>query len=105
MDHVIPESTVPELTALLGSTEKEKAALLSQKENLFNLLEQGVYSSEVFLERSHVLQERINAVDDKILDLQKEIEYEKNNDAHIHSFIPSCKGLLSCYQRNIISFH
>ena len=97
LDDVIPESKVPELTDLLDVTEKEQAALLSQKENLFNLLEQGVYSSEVFLERSHVLQERLNAVDDKILDLQKEIEYERNNDAHIHSFIPSCKGLLSCY--------
>ena len=97
MDNVVPESKVPELTKLLESTENEKTSLLSQKENLFDLLEQGVYTSEVFMERSHVLQERINATDDKILDLQKEIEYEQNNDAHIHSFIPSCNGLLSCY--------
>ena len=97
LDNVIPESKVPELTNLLDGTQQEKASLLSQKENLFDLLEQGVYSSDVFLERSHVLQERINAIDDKILDLQKEIKYEQNNDAHIHNFIPSCKGLLSCY--------
>ena len=97
LDDIVPESKAPELMELLESAKTEKSTLLSQKEKLFDLLERGTYSSDVFLERSHSLQERINAADDKILDLQKEIEYEQNNDAHIHSFIPSCKGLLSCY--------
>jgi hypothetical protein len=94
---VVPESKVPELEQLLENTEKERLSLLSQKDNLYDLLEQGVYSTETFLERSHVLQERISDIDGKILSLQNEIEYERQNDAHIHNFIPACKGLLSCY--------
>lgn len=97
LEEIVPESRVPELEKLLSATENELTSLLSQKDNLYDLLEQGVYSTEVFLERSHVLQDRISETEGKILSLRNEIAYERENDAHIHSFIPSCKELLGCY--------
>ena len=97
LDAVVPESKIPKLEQLLTTTENERTALLSQKENLFDLLERGVYSTETFLERSHVLQNRISDVESKIVSLQNEIAYERQNDANIHNFIPSCKGLLQTY--------
>lgn len=91
------ENKVPEKEQLLSSAVSNHDLLLKQNGNLYDLLEQGVYTTEIFLERSHELQKRIKESEEHIEILKKDLEYEKEKIANIENFIPSCKELLSCY--------
>ena len=91
------ENKVPEKEQLLSSAISNHDVLLKQNGNLYDLLEQGVYTTEIFLERSHELQKRIKESEAHIEVLKKDLEYEKEKIANIENFIPSCMELLSCY--------
>lgn len=71
--------------------------LTKQLDNIYDLLEQGVYTTQVFLERSNALTQKINALEsDKSLlelDLQKELEREHNQA----TLIPKIENLLEVY--------
>lgn len=75
------------------ASEKEK--LLKQQAKLHDLLEQGVYDIDTFLERSNILAERIKLVDDKCSILKKELELEKQKKKH--NIIPKLDNLLKIY--------
>lgn len=47
----------------LARLEKEKEALQGQKEKLYDLLERGIYTEELFFQRSRDIAERISSVD------------------------------------------
>lgn len=94
---IMPESRVPEKERLLDVATQELNSLCSQNEKLYDFLEQGVYSTEIFLERSSTLQNRINEARDKVAQLNNELSRERKADAHINRFIPACKQLLNCY--------
>ena len=71
----------------LQSLKKELQGLKKQKLNLFNLLERGIYSDEVFLERSKNIDIRILNTEKEILNLNKQIEKEnKFNNEDIIKF-------------------
>ena len=91
------ENKVPEKEQLLSSAINNHDVLLKQNVNLYDLLEQGVYTTEIFLERSHKLQKRIKESEAHIEVLKKDLEYEKEKIANVENFIPSCKELLFCY--------
>ncbi|MGN1192504.1 MAG: recombinase family protein [Dorea sp.] len=97
LDPVTIQSQVPEKEHLLSLASKEHEQLLEQNERLYDLLEQGVYDTNMFLKRSQILQDKIRESDARIKELEKELEYEKEKDANINSFIPNCENLLSCY--------
>lgn len=88
---------IPELTAMLSTAHKTLDSLLSQKGNLYDLLEQGVYSVDVFTERQKLLSEKITAANDSISDIQSQIEEESNRKIQYDSFIPATKSLLGSY--------
>lgn len=94
---VLPESHVKEKEILVTAAESELTTLSGQREKLYDLLEQGVYTKDIFLERSHALQSRISDAKEKLSTLERELENERKIDAHILNFIPSCKTLLGCY--------
>ena len=94
---ILPESHAKEKEELVTAASSDLSTLEAQRERLYDLLEQGVYTNEVFLERSHNLQSRINDARDRLSSLEKELAQARQIDAHILNFIPSCKDLLSCY--------
>lgn len=94
----IPESKIPEKEKLLENAEKEYNLLISQKDRLYDLLEQGIYSTEIFLERSKRLQEQIREIAEKVNIFRKDLEDEKKRESNINNFIPACQNLLDCYQ-------
>lgn len=97
MEEVLPESKTPEKQKLLNHAKSEHEALIKQNHRLYDLLEQGVYTTEIFLERSKHLQERIEKSTANIENLEKDLDYEKNREANIKNFLPACHNLLSCY--------
>lgn len=91
------DDKIPEKESLLSSAVSSRDLLLKQRGNLYDLLEQGIYSNEIFIERSQELQKRIEEAEDQILMLNCDLEYEKEKQANINNFIPSCKDLLANY--------
>lgn len=93
----LPETRVPELEKILEASIQEYQTLESQKSRLYDLLEQGVYDSTTFLERSRSLQERLNKANAGIVRLKDELASEKEIEANITSFLPLCRELLGYY--------
>ena len=82
---------------LLQSTEKELKNLQDQKTRVYDFLEQGVYTTEVFLERSASIAEKITAAEKSVERLEKEIREEQARQENRKQFIPRCEHLLSHY--------
>lgn len=97
LQDTLPESRIPELEQLLGTARQEHDSLQKQRSRLYDLLEQGIYDSDTFLERSRSLQDRLELSQSGILKLEQELESERQIQANITGFLPACKDLLSCY--------
>lgn len=91
------KSLVPEKEKLLELALKENEQLKVQNERLYDLLEQGIYDTNMFIKRSKLLQDKIIESEHNIEELKKELIYEKEKEANINSFIPHCENLLSFY--------
>ncbi len=90
-------SSLSEKEILLSQKEKEMNLLSDQKGKLYDLLEQGVYSTEVFLERSEELHQRILSVSQSIKQIQKDLEQEQLLLSQKENFIPQCTHILEHY--------
>ena len=97
LQETLPESHVPELEQLLENARQEHDTLENQKSRLYDLLEQGVYDSETFLQRSRALQDRLEESLAGVTRLEQELESERKIQANITNFLPACRDLLSCY--------
>ena len=70
---------------------------MKRKQRQYDLLEQGIYSTEEFLERSRATAAELSACDAVILSLKQEIEHEQELQFQRSSFIPKCEDLLANY--------
>lgn len=77
--------------------EQELDKLHIQQSSLYDLLEQGVYSTEIFLNRSSQLKGRIDDTLASINSLKSEIAYEERKAHNRSEYIPKCKHLLEIY--------
>lgn len=93
----VHKSLIPEKTQILNRVRMEHEKLMFQKEKLYDLLESGVYTTEIFLERSGKLQEQIRQSEEHIQDLEDDLKKEQLREDNINNFIPACQSLLSCY--------
>lgn len=89
----------------LIALKKEYEILSNQKLKLFDLLEQGVYDNETFLERSSNLNERLKSTKSSIDELQKILIKKsetvvKNNIAKIEKVIDGYKLTDSVQKKN-----
>lgn len=83
---------------ILSEKEDDLAKLKKQRGSLYDLLEQGVYSTEVFLTRQKDLSEREKTLMEELSRLQDEIEYERKLESERVNFIPKCKKLIDNYE-------
>ena len=75
----------------------ELAALDKQLDNVHDLLEQGVYSTEKFLERSRVLAEKIQAAKDNLEAVESEIALDAVREESRRNIVPKVEHLLAVY--------
>lgn len=80
----------------LSDLKKELTLLNQQKMNTFDLLERGIYSDEVFIERSNNIASRISFIDEEITKLKDMIEKEKVK-VNINK-ITNFENILSAYK-------
>lgn len=77
--------------------EAEIATLDKQLCNIFDLLEQGVYSTDQFLERSQNLSERISSVKASRASLESNLNRHNENEHAAYQLMPKVKHLLDVY--------
>lgn len=86
-----------ELERALASAEMSLTKLNTQKGNLFDLLEQGVYTQEIFLERSRLLAARISEAEKAAQNLRKHLAALNNVKQARRQLIPRIKSVLEIY--------
>ena len=67
------EQQTDAIRKIIDDLQKNKKALISQKSNLHDLLEQGVYDADTFLDRSNVIAERLKSVSAAISEQQEQL--------------------------------
>lgn len=63
---------------LIHEKENELESLNAQKAKQYDLLEQGIYTTEVFLERAKTISASIQSCSDTIEKLKEEIKHDEN---------------------------
>lgn len=83
----------------LDRQKNELKKLEKQKDSLHDLLEQGVYDINTFLERQSVIVERIKEMKRTIEVLNKEILEEKSKEKNLDEVVPRIKSVLVEYEK------
>ena len=81
----------------LSQHESDLQKLNRQLENAFNLVEQGVYTLEVFRARQDTLNAGIAEIKNKMSDIQITVQKMKDSDSARASLIPQTETLLASY--------
>jgi DNA invertase Pin-like site-specific DNA recombinase len=90
-------STLHVLNSSLTDIDKEKDTLSKQLENAYDLVEQGVYSPELFLKRSKTIEKKLAECDQKKEDIQKQITREEMILNRRNILIPKIETTLNVY--------
>ena len=81
----------------VDAARKSLAALESQLDRTHSLLEQGIYTTETFLERSRLLTDRIAAARDALAASESELVNVQNREASRKSIVPNIEKLIDVY--------
>lgn len=84
-------------TSALQKIQAEITTLKKQSNNIYDLLEQGVYDTETFLERSKHINSRIAQEEESKAKLEAEIKLERLREESKQSIIPKVEKLLDVY--------
>lgn len=99
----IAQETLPdaagqqEIEQSLANTRKNLAKLNQQKESLYDLLEQGVYTRDVFLERSEMLAGRISETESTLRSLREHLYAKRNAEQTRPQLISHVQNVLDVY--------
>lgn len=85
-----------ELTERIFAAKKQLTTLKMQNETLHDLLEQGVYTIDVFLERSNILKDKISATEQQINEYQARLR-TINNKPTLQTLLPIMEHLIKNY--------
>ena len=84
---------------LLNKLTIEKATIEKQLDNIYNLLEQGLYDTKKFLERSNILTKKIENINKSILNLQTELSKKNTEKKSQDNRIPKVEKILELYYK------
>lgn len=82
---------------LIREKESELESLNAQKAKQYDLLEQGIYTTEIFIERSKTIAAAIQTCADAIKKIKEEVEHDKDIMSQQSAFIPRCEEMLNNY--------
>lgn len=81
----------------LKKLQGELSTLQKQMGNIHDLLEQGVYDTATFLDRSRSLADRMKATENSVSALEAEIQEEADREKGRRKIIPKIENLLAVY--------
>lgn len=93
------KSTPSSLQMLLEEKKRELETLEQQRLKIYDLLERGIYTEEVFLNRQKMNVDRKSELINEIETITDEIQFQELQSHHIHTFIPRCEDLLDKYEK------
>jgi DNA invertase Pin-like site-specific DNA recombinase len=88
---------IPYKKILVANKEEEMAQLESQKSNLHDLLERGVYDIDTFLERQQNLTARIDGLKEEVRILNNEIQKDEAREAGANVLLPRLQMVIAEY--------
>jgi len=91
------EIQIEVLKKALNKIDDELATLNKQLSNIYDLLEQGVYSTDTFLERSKIINEKINEAKQNKEKIIQELRLEKEREESKKNIIPKIENVLELY--------
>lgn len=91
------EDAVSVAESSVASAKKSLLTLESQLDRTHTLLEQGVYSTETFLERSRLLSEKIAAARQSLSGFEDNLVKVRSREANREHFIPVVQKLVDVY--------
>lgn len=83
---------------ILKNAQSELNELEKQRDNIYTLLEKGFYTTEIFQERSRSIDEKIAAVQNKIAQINSDMEREVSADQSRKTILPKAEGILTRYK-------
>ncbi len=93
--HAFNESVIKENS--LHNYEKELQLAKGQQERTYDLLEQGIYTPDVFQSRLKTISDKIQAITTEISNLKRSIEEEQKIAYALNTFIPRFRHILDVY--------
>jgi len=83
---------------ILKEKQKELQSLEKQKENLHDLLEQGVYDIHTFMSRQQRIADRIREKQQEIYTIEEQMKKEKENlNKDLHSYVKQVEYVIDTY--------
>lgn len=93
-----PESSaIAAAESSIATAKKNISQLEAQLDRTHSLLEQGVYSTETFLERSRLLTERIASARDALAGYEDDLVKVQSREANRENFVPAVEKLIDVY--------
>lgn len=93
----VPVSNIGILEDSKLQVETELHTLEKQLDNAYDLVEQGVYTPELFMRRSQTIQDKINDCESRMADIDKQIKNEERILNKRKYLIPKIESLLEQY--------
>ena len=84
-------------TAVLEDLRKEQAKAKAQLAKAYDLLEQEIYDTNTFVERSSILKAKISDLQDSIDHIEKSVREMSSRDDDMQKIIPKVKHILEVY--------
>ncbi|MMZ66935.1 hypothetical protein D1872_294700 [compost metagenome] len=84
----------------VSALEKEMEELKQQRNRLHDFLERGIYSEEVYLERSQSLAKRMEETKSSIEYAHKELLETMNREKKQNNIIPMIQNVIKTYKRS-----
>lgn len=94
-----PGSAIEVRRRAIRKLDADIAALGKQRENLHDLLEQGVYDTDTFLERGRTIAARTKQAEDDRAALLADLSLEEQREASRQSIVPKVERLLDVYEQ------
>lgn len=95
--HPTCEPDNSEQVAVIDTLIKEQAKAKQQLERAYDLLEQGIYDTNTFVERSATLKAKIADTQKRIEKLEHSMQEQSSRDQEIQELMPKVRHLLAVY--------
>ncbi len=93
-DYALSKST---LLYTINGIQKEISDAQKQLSRTYDLLEQGIYTVEIFQERSGALSDRLQTLNDKISNAKKELAHIEQYELAVREFTPKLQTIIEKY--------
>lgn len=94
-----PTTQISVMKKSLKNAQSELKELEKQRDNIYDLLEKGIYTAEMFLERSQNMNDRIEETQSKVSQIRCNIERETLTEQSRKTIIPRAEHVLLQYKK------